>query len=121
MLTSGLLFNSPENAALVTRKGREILQTAIDWAEEKGYTIPNVDTDSISYVKPDNSPISDEQFRFDLDEINSLYPEKIIWEDDGGYDAFVVVKAKNYIMKNGDKVKFKGSGLTDQKKEKAAK
>ena len=29
---SGLLFNSPEDAALVTRKGREILDQAIEWA-----------------------------------------------------------------------------------------
>lgn len=28
----GLLFNSPKNAALVTQKGREVIETAIKWA-----------------------------------------------------------------------------------------
>lgn len=32
---NGLLFNSPKNAALVTEKGREILQQAIVWATNK--------------------------------------------------------------------------------------
>ena len=115
---TGLLFNSPENAALVTRKGREILGQAMDWAEEKGYVMPNGDTDSISYAKPDGSLISDEQFRLDLEEINSMCGERILWEDDGSYDSFVVVKAKNYILRNDGKVKYKGSGLTSSKTEK---
>ncbi len=34
---TGLPFNSPENAALVTRKGREILCEAIEWATNKDY------------------------------------------------------------------------------------
>lgn len=37
MGATGLLFNSPKNAAFVTRKGREILDQAIKWATGKGY------------------------------------------------------------------------------------
>jgi len=35
--TAGLLFNSPKNAAFVTRKGREILSQAIKWASGLTY------------------------------------------------------------------------------------
>jgi len=114
----GLLFNNPENAALVTRKGREILAQAMEWARDRDYVMPNGDTDSISYAKSDNTPISDEQFEIDLDDINSMCGEKIIWEDDGSYESFVVIKAKNYILRNEGKIKYKGSGLTSSKTEK---
>ena len=35
--STGLLFNSPEDAAFVTRKGREILEQAIQWATGKEF------------------------------------------------------------------------------------
>ena len=41
------------------------------------------------------------------------------WEDDGQFDKVLVVKAKNYVLVEGDKVKVKGSSLTDSKKEPA--
>lgn len=147
----GLHFNSPENAALVTKHGREILSKAVRWAsgrefehvikkqtakktsyhwilekqveEGNGYIIPNVDTDAFSFAKPDLTPISDEEFKEITDKVNSLFPDHIIWEDDGSFDTFVVMAAKNYMMEyydpKKDKVvrKLKGSSITDQKKE----
>jgi DNA polymerase, archaea type len=83
----------------------------------KGYTLVNVDTDSISYTsgtKPDKL-----EFKKEIEEVNSLYPDLIKWEDDGIYDKIIVVKAKNYILKQEDKIKLKGSSLIDQKKEPA--
>lgn len=36
--SSGLLFNSPHNAALITEKGREVLIKSIEWATGDNYT-----------------------------------------------------------------------------------
>ncbi len=112
-----LNFNSPENAALVTRKGREILQAAINWAEGKGYRIVNADTDSISYTPGKRD---DSKFEAEIIELNSLYPSRIRWEDDGYYKTVIVVKAKNYVLEDEDgNVKIKGSGLKGTMKERA--
>lgn len=115
--SEGLLFNSPKNAAFVTRKGREILTIAINWAKKRNFCIPNGDTDSISFCRADGKKIEDSDFATYLKEINSLCPEKIIWEDDGEYEDFVVLKAKNYIKNEHGKITFKGSSMVDSKKE----
>ena len=117
--TRGLVFNSPKNAAFITEKGREILQTALDWAKSKGYIIPNCDTDSISFCKPDFSNYTEEERTQLLEEVNKLYPSKIIWEDDGYYKTVIVIKTKNYILYDGKKIKTKGSALKATTKEKA--
>lgn len=114
MGTGGLQFNYPDGAALVTGHGRKILNQAITWAQSKGYRLVNADTDSISYETPFGSSIEQH-----LEEINALCPSRIKWEQDGTFDSFVVVKAKNYAMKSGDKVTIKGSGLKATMKEKA--
>lgn len=112
-----LNFNSPENAAMVTRMGREILSLAIGWAESKGYKIVNADTDSISYTPGKRN---DEQFEKDLASLNAFYPERIKWEDDGYYKTVIVAKAKNYVLEDEDgNVKIKGSGLKGTMKERA--
>ncbi len=139
----GLLFNSPKNAAFVTEKGREILQKAVEWAtghelgkiyiddgadfewtsmlEDGRFTLINCDTDSITFAKMDGSTI-DEQERSELvKEINSHFPSRIRFEDDGYYNTIIVLKAKNYILFDGKKIKSKGSALKDAKKEKALK
>ena len=110
----GLNFNYPEGAAEVTRKGRQILQDAIRWANNQGFPLVNADTDSISFV-PDRG-ISMEKC---LEEINCLSPDLIKWENDGVYDAVIVVKAKNYLLKQGDKITIKGSALKATMKETA--
>lgn len=120
MGATGLAFNSPSNAALVTRLGREILNQALEWATSKSFAIVNADTDSITFTDSGN-PI-DEDTRLNLlDDLNSLYPEKIHFEDDGYYKSIIVLKAKNYVMFDGNKIKTKGSALKDAKKEPALK
>lgn len=114
----GLLFNSPKNAAFVTRKGREILQQGIDWAEDHGFEIVNVDTDSFSYNDSGRFIEVEENERL-LAELNLLYPDLIVWERDGEYDGVLVVKAKNYALYDGKKVKIKGSSLKATNKEPA--
>lgn len=117
MGAAGLNFNSPKNAALITEKGREILQKGIDWVERKGYQLINVDTDSFSYSK--NRPVDKIEFASDIVEINSMYPEHIVWADDGYYPKVIVITAKNYVLYDGEKITYKGSSLKDQKKEPA--
>ena len=77
-----------------------------------------MDTDSFSYTN--NELPTTEEFDKELKELNSLYPELISWEKDGKdgiFDKIIVVKAKNYVLVREGKVKYKGSSLTDQKKE----
>lgn len=117
MGASGLNYNYPEGAAETTRHGREIITQSVDWAQSKGFVISNCDTDSISFTT--GSELND-QDRLDLlKELNSLYPSMIHFEDDGYYKCLLVLKAKNYVMYDGNKMKLKGSSIKDQKKEKA--
>lgn len=140
----GALFNSPGKADFITRKGREILQDSVRFAtggelvqvphssekdrqvwewrktggnEGRGYTLVNADTDSISYTN--GKKLTDEEFASDLAELNSRF-EGIRWEDDGYYKKVLVVAVKNYVLEDAKgNLKFKGSALTDSKKEKA--
>lgn len=85
------------------------------------FTLVNLDTDSLSLCKQDGSAFTKEEQVSILSELNSLMPEKISWEDDGYYPRVVIVKAKNYILFDGEDVKIKGSGLKASMKEPALK
>jgi len=115
----GLNFNSPVNAAKVTRSGREILQKGLVWAEAKGWTIVNADTDSFSFTT--GNEFLPETFAEWISELNALYPDLIQWEDDGTYSRVIIVKAKNYVLKSAidGKVNIKGSALKATMKEPA--
>jgi|GEM_PF-1503696 DNA polymerase elongation subunit (family B) len=119
--TAGLLFNSPSKAAFITAKGREILTGAIEWSAENNYTLVNCDTDSVSVCRADQEDMSEDEKNFIIDGINALTPDKISWEDDGFYPTFIVVKAKNYILWDGKKLKYKGSAIKATQKEPALK
>lgn len=95
--------------------------------------ICNVDTDSVLISKPDGTPWSKEEQQAFLDALNSQFPSKISFAHDGYYDRVLVVASKNYaLLLNKDfakkkdlnpdgtvKLKTKGSGIRDQKKEPA--
>lgn len=91
------------------------------------FNIVNTDTDSISVCKKDKSAFTDEERKVLLQEINDLMPEKIKFGDDGYYDVFVVLKAKNYILYNSraenpkKRLVLKGSSLKSSKMEPALK
>lgn len=85
------------------------------------FILANLDTDSLSICKQDGSPFEEQELDNLLKELNSLMPEKISWEDDGYYPKVVIVKAKNYILYDGEEVKIKGSGLKASMKEPALK
>lgn len=77
------------------------------------------DTDSIMVSRADGSVFSLEEQKMLVDELNSLFEEGISWEEDGAFDKVVYLKAKNYILYDGDKIKIRGSSLKDSKKEEA--
>jgi DNA polymerase elongation subunit (family B) len=81
----------------------------------KPLTLVNCDTDSITVCKPDGSPFSEEEQTTLLKQLNEQFPERIRWEPDGYFPAVCVLKAKNYILYDGKKIKIKGSALKDSK------
>jgi len=91
--------------------------------ESYDFSIVNVDTDAISICKQDGKKFTDEECDLLMDELNSQFPELIEYEDDGYFEKFIVVKAKNYIMEQGTgkkkKITIKGSGLKGTNREKA--
>lgn len=119
MGASGLNYNYPEGAALVTKYGREIITKAINWAQDLGYTISNCDTDSISFST--GKDLTEQERKDILNNLNSCFPSAIHFEDDGYYRKVCILKAKNYILWDGKKLKLKGSSLKDMKKELALK
>lgn len=81
-----------------------------------------VDTDSITFCKPDQTAFSPEEVARLLTELNSQFPPKIKLDLEDVFKTIIVVKAKNYILKtSNDKVKIKGSGLKSPNKEPALK
>jgi DNA polymerase elongation subunit (family B) len=85
------------------------------------FIIVNADTDSIMVSKPDGNEFTNEEQEALIKELNDMFPEHINWDEDGYFDRVVVIKAKNYALKESgsDKVKLKGSSIKDQKKEPA--
>ena len=83
------------------------------------WNLVNLDTDSLSFCKPDNSEFTNDELETIHNEINDIMYSG--WSDDGLYESVVILKAKNYALlpKGKDKVKFKGSSITDSKKEPA--
>jgi len=84
---------------------------------KQGFILTGADTDSIAICKKDQSFITEKERQEILKEINALFPEKIKFEDDGYYEGVLVVKAKNYALRSGDKIKIKGSALKATMKE----
>jgi len=118
---NGLIFNAPDQAARITKIGREILQKGIDWATKWDFNIVNMDTDSFSFTLPRSQPMEDGQFDLMISQLNKFFPEMIEWENDGHYDSVVVVKTKNYALLSNGKLTIKGSALKATMKEPALK
>jgi DNA polymerase elongation subunit (family B) len=94
-----------------------------EWSNDEmpkhDWELVNLDTDSLSFCKSDESPWSSDEYQMIHEEINKImYSE---WEDDGSFDRVLVLKAKNYCLlpSGSDKIKKKGSSITDSKKEPA--
>lgn len=85
------------------------------------FVLGPLDTDSISIAESDMSSMSKERQNSLVEELNSLYPEKIKWAHDGYFHTVIVLKTKNYILWDGKKLKIKGSALKSAKTEPALK
>lgn len=85
------------------------------------FTLVNVDTDAISFCKDDQTSFTQEEQESLISEINSLLPELIQFTHDGYFQKIIVIKAKNYIMYDGKKLKIKGSALKKSTSEPAIK
>lgn len=79
------------------------------------------DTDSISFCKADQSEITLEERKSLLKELNDISPDKILWEDDGYFAKVVALRAKNYVLFDGEKIKIKGNSLKATQKSPAMK
>lgn len=104
---SGARFGDGELAAEVTRRGRELLQTLIDGFAAEGCTILEADTDGI-YLTSETYYNRPEEL---LAKVAKLLPEGIDLEHDGSYAAMWCYKAKNYALRDGERVVLKGSAL----------
>jgi DNA polymerase elongation subunit (family B) len=119
----------------IENEGKENEKIHYEWipgdkiSDGLGYTLVNTDTDAIS-ITNDVAPTKDE-FNHQIDDLNSNYSDWIEWEDDGVFENFIVVAAKNYVKqkhpdwakkKNFDEngkviVEYSGSKFKDSKKE----
>jgi DNA polymerase elongation subunit (family B) len=149
--TSGLNFNNFKNADMITTLGRLILRSTSVWAtgqdvdywfpeykhighddqyfdmlnlphfEANSFVMVNGDTDSLTFKKLDESEFTPEEIKSVINEINSIMPELVNFEDDGYFPKVLVLKAKNYVLFDGKKIKFKGSSLRNSRQEPALK
>lgn len=85
------------------------------------FKLINLDTDAIMFAKQDNSPFTEDERDDLLLELNSLMPNRILWDKDGSFSSVVVLKAKNYVMLENGKKNIKGSSFKSSNKEPALK
>lgn len=104
---SGARFGDGELAADVTRRGRELLQQLIEAFAAEGCTILEADTDGI-YLSSEAFFERPEEL---LAKAARILPPGIELEHDGSYAAMWCYKAKNYALRDGDRVVLRGSAL----------
>jgi DNA polymerase elongation subunit (family B) len=104
-------FSDFDQASAVTRRGRELIQSAIDELEKRGAKMIEVDTDGIYFVLPGDSG-SDAEADAMLVEIAATMPAAIKLEIDGKYAAMFSYKMKNYVLLDeAGEMTIRGSGL----------
>jgi DNA polymerase elongation subunit (family B) len=84
-------------AAEVTRKGREIIHTMIEWLKKEGATPVEIDTDGIYFVPPDGVK-TEKQEEGLVGRLNESLAEGIEVSMDGRYRAMFSYKKKNYAL-----------------------
>ncbi|MBK1879393.1 DNA polymerase domain-containing protein [Pelagicoccus mobilis] len=104
---SGARFGDAALAAEVTAKGREILQSLIEFFKNAGCEPLEADTDGI-YVSAGEYFDREEEL---LGLAQKGLPKGIELEYDGKYRSMFCYKAKNYALFDGEKVTIRGSAL----------
>ncbi|MGH7907445.1 MAG: DNA polymerase domain-containing protein [Candidatus Binataceae bacterium] len=104
-------FNDFAEANNVTRRGRDLIQTAVGALEGNDAQVLEVDTDGIYFVAP--FPLEDEPSADALiDKLAAAMPEGIRLEIDGRYSAMFSYKMKNYVLLDeAGEMTIRGSGL----------
>jgi DNA polymerase elongation subunit (family B) len=107
-------FADFDAAARVTQIGRDLLKTMIDWLNNHGAKVIEVDTDGIYFVPPDKTDIEELQKG-----LARQLPKGIEVEFDEQFQAMFSYKAKNYALltKDGDVI-IKGGALKSRGLEK---
>jgi DNA polymerase I len=111
-------FSDFNQAERITSRGRELMQSMIQWLRQKGCQVVEIDTDGIYFVPgPDITAARQEE---DLvQELSHSMPAGITVEYGGRYKAMFSYKIKNYAVLDYDgNLKIKGSGLRSRGLEK---
>ncbi|MCQ2377864.1 MAG: hypothetical protein MJ016_01455 [Victivallaceae bacterium] len=90
-------FNDYELAALVTRRGREIMSSMLDFLAGKNCRVIELDTDGIYFQLPEN--VSGAEIE---NALRQMLPPAIEIEFDGDYAAMFSYKSKNYALLGRD-------------------
>ncbi len=103
-------FNDFGQANRVTGIGRELIRGIVDWLEQHGCQIIEVDTDGLYFTLPAGmGPLAQEQL---LDDLGATLPAGIRLELAGRYRSMFSYKMKNYaLLDEQGKLIIKGSGL----------
>jgi len=103
-------FNDFAQANRVTSTGRDLIRGIVDWLENQGCRIIEVDTDGLYFTLPDGmKPPAEDQL---LNDLSATLPEGIRLELAGRYRSMFSYKMKNYaLLDEQGKLIIKGSGL----------
>ena len=111
-------FSDFGQAEKITSRGRELMQTMIEWLGKKGCQVVEIDTDGIYFV-PGSDITTAPQEEDLVKELSDSMPEGITVEYGGRYKAMFSYKIKNYALLDYDgNLKIKGSGLRSRGLEK---
>jgi len=103
-------FNDFAQANRVTSIGRELITGIVDWLENQGCRIIEVDTDGLYFTLPDEMEARAANQL--LEDLAATLPEGIRLELAGQYRAMFSYKMKNYaLLDEHGKLIIKGSGL----------
>lgn len=69
------------------------------------------DTDAITITKQDQAIFTEKELEQLTKELNAQFPSGINWEFEFNVPKMIVLKAKNYLIYDGKKLKIKGSSL----------
>ncbi len=107
-------FSDFDAAEEVTRRGRELLKTMLDWLTAHGAEVIEIDTDGLYFVPPDKA--TPEQLEQDLQQ---ALPAGVDVEIDGRFPAMFSYKMKNYaLLDQAGQLHIKGSALRSRGLEK---
>jgi DNA polymerase elongation subunit (family B) len=111
-------FSDFDQAERTTARGRELLQSMIQWLRKRGCQVVEIDTDGIYFIPgPDVATAEEEE---DLVRaLSDSMPEGVTVEFGGRYRAMFSYKIKNYALLDYEgKLSIKGSGLRSRGLEK---